>query len=299
MLDITRLKVFLSVVETGSLGAAAEELDVSPSAVSQQLKKLERDCGVPLLTRGTRGARPTEAGILLAERCRTLFRQLAATEADLAEIREGRAGILRIGTFPTFAASALPGVIRAFQKRFPNVELKIVSGRFNKLLQELEEGAIHLSLLWEYPWNPFKGEDLHLTHLFKEETVLITPTDFPLPASELHDFSALKDQQWILRSDNHPAGEALERLSNRAGFRPKVAMYANDYNETQAMVSVGIGIALAPASAVAIKHPDIKVIRLPSATKRNIFLARRAARSYSTLENAFRSVLIETVSTQV
>lgn len=70
-------------------------------------------------------------------------------------------------------------------------------------------------------------------------------------------------------------------------------MYANDYNETQAMVSFGMGLAMAPASAVAIKHPDVVIVELHSAPRRSVFLAQRAERSYSTLENAFRNILLE------
>ncbi|WP_168166762.1 LysR family transcriptional regulator [Corynebacterium sp. HMSC068G04] len=296
LLDLNRLEMFMAAVESGSIAKAAADLGVSSSAVSQQIKKLESEMGVSLLRRGGKGAIPTEGGVMLAEHGRRLLRQAAAAESDLKEMRDGRAGTLRIGTFPTFAASHLPGVIVEMRDRFPNVELEILSARFDKLLKYLEEGRVHLSVLWEYPWNPFSASGIVSTHLFKEGMVLIVPKGHWVAEHAGFDFADLREENWILRSDNHPAGEALERIASRSGFRPRITMYANDYNETQAMVSIGMGIAMAPASAVAIKHPDVVIVNLHTASRRSVFLAQRAERSYSTLENAFRNILIENLS---
>ena len=100
MLDVKRLQVLLSVVELGSVTAAADALVYTPSAVSQQLRRLEREVGQPLLRRHARGMSPTDAGLVLAAHARTVLRQLAAAEADLAEIAGLRTGQAGAGHLP-------------------------------------------------------------------------------------------------------------------------------------------------------------------------------------------------------
>src|SRR3954454_21749535 len=100
MLDVKRLQVLLSVVELGSVTAAADALVYTPSAVSQQLRRLEREVGQPLLRRHARGMSPTDAGLVLAAHARTVLRQVSAARDDLAEIAGLRHSRPGLGTFP-------------------------------------------------------------------------------------------------------------------------------------------------------------------------------------------------------
>jgi len=215
LFDIRRLALLVEVVEQGSVTAAAEAMMYTPSAVSQQVRKLEQEVGQPLLTRRSRGVVPTEAGQLLAGHARKIVAQMQAAQADLAELAGLKRGSLTIGTFPTLAGSFLPVVLRTFKKRYPAISLSVRSARFDELLKGLHSGAMGLCLLWDYPWN-------------------------------------------------------------------------------QAMVSVGMGVAMVPKTAVALQHPDVKVISLgPGAPSRRVFLAQRQDKVYAPAEVAFHSTLLE------
>src|SRR3954464_4603735 len=157
MLDVKRLQVLLSVVELGSVTAAADALVYTPSAVSQQLRRLEREVGQPLLRRHARGMSPTDAGQGLAAHARTVIRQLSAAEADLAEIAGLRQGRLALGTFPTVASSFLPLAVRRFSELHPAIRLDIRSERQPQLIEWLENGAVDLSLLWDYEWRRLRA----------------------------------------------------------------------------------------------------------------------------------------------
>ena len=98
MLDVRRLQVLLAVVELGSVTAAAEALTYTPSAISQQLRRLEHDVGQPLMRRHARGMVPTEAGVVLSVHARKVLRQLDAAQADLDEIAGLRRGQVVLGT---------------------------------------------------------------------------------------------------------------------------------------------------------------------------------------------------------
>jgi DNA-binding transcriptional LysR family regulator len=103
----------------------------------------------------------------------------------------------------------------------------------------------------------------------------------------------LHQERWIIRSD-HPVVEVLRRSCLAAGFEPEVSFQANDYQEAQAMVSVGLGIALAPQTAVVNKHPNVRVLSLgDTAPSRRVLVAHRKDRPRAVTEMAFEQVLAE------
>lgn len=103
----------------------------------------------------------------------------------------------------------------------------------------------------------------------------------------------LQEEDWIIRSQGHPVIEVLERSCRAEGFTPRISFYANDYQEAQAMVSVGLGIALAPRCAVVNKHPGVRILSLgESAPARRILAAHRHDRVRAPAEVAFLKTLI-------
>jgi DNA-binding transcriptional LysR family regulator len=206
-LDIRRLEVLLKVVEQGSVTAAAEAMTYTPSAVSQQLRRLEHEVGMPLLQRHARGMVPTEAGHVLAVHARKVFRQMAAAESDLRDIAGLRRGSLELGTFPTVGSSFLPLAVKRFGQLYPSIQLNIRSAREAELIEMLEEGLVGLSMLWDYEWGRIQADHLSLTTLFTDPTVLVVATDHPLARRRQVSMAALAAERWIIRSNNHPVVE--------------------------------------------------------------------------------------------
>lgn len=294
MLDAKRLQILLKVVETGSVTAAADELFFTPSAVSQQLRKLEEELGQPLLQRRARGMVPTDAGHVLAGHARSILREMDAAVADLDQIAGLKRGSLSLGTFPTLGGSFLPLVISRFRKEYPAIKLDVRSSRLDGLIELLARGEVGLCLLWEYEWHRLDPRMFDLTTVFVEPTVLVVGAEHPLAARARVGMADLAQEQWIVRANEHPVAEVLERSCNAAGFAPKIAFQANDYQEAQAMVSVGLGIALAPQSAVVNQHPGVRVLRLgDSVPSRRVVLAQRHDRVRAPAEVAFQSLLLK------
>ncbi len=294
MLDAKRLQILLSVVEGGSVTAAADELFYTPSGVSQQLRKLEEEVGQPLLQRHARGMVPTDAGHVLAGHARAILQQMDAAMADLDQLAGLKSGSLSLGTFPTLGSSFIPLVISRFRKMYPSIKLDVRSTRLRELIGLLARGEISMGLLWEYEWMRLKRDDFELTTLFTEPTVLVVGAEHQLAQLEEVDVAATAHEQWIVRANEHPVAELLERTCNAAGFSPKISFQANDYQEAQAMVSVGLGIALAPKSAVVNHHPGVKVLSLgEAAASRSVLLAQRRDRVRAPAENAFQTLLVD------
>ena len=155
-----------------------------------------------------------------------------------------------------------------------------------------------MSFLWDYEWDRVEGEELVLTTLFTDPTVLLVGSSHRLARRRTVNLADLADEPWIIRAGGHPVVEVLERSAVAAGFSPTIAFQANDYQEAQAMVSVGLGIALAPRTATVNQHPDVRVISLgASAPSRRILVAHRSGRVRSAAELALHDVLVETAST--
>lgn len=294
MLNVKRLELLLDVVELGSVTAAGAKHGYSPSGVSQQLRRLETEVGQPLLQRHTRGMVPTEAGHVLASHTRRILRQLAAAESDLAGIAGLGRGSVTMGTFPTLGGSFLPLVISRFKKQYPAIELRVRSSRFEELVEMLENGQVGLSLLWDYEWDRIQPETFALTTVFEDATVLIVGKEHRLARRKQVAMADLSEEAWIVRGDEHPVVEVLHRSSKAAGFTPRIAFEANDYQEAQAMASVGLGIALAPRTAVVNKHPGVSILSLgASAPSRRILLAHRHERVRAAAEIAFQGTLLD------
>lgn len=294
MLNIRRLELLLDVVELGSITAAAEKHVYSPSGVSQQLRRLEAEVGQPLLQRQARGMVPTDAGHVLTAHARRILRQMAAAEADLAEIAGLNRGTLTLGTFPTLGGSFLPLVISRFKAQYPAIELHVRSSRFDDLIEMLENGQVGMSLLWDYEWNRLSPENFALTTVFEDSTALIVGKEHRLARRKQVDMADLAAEEWIVREQAHPVVEVLHRSAHAAGFEPRISFHANDYQEAQAMVSVGLGIALAPRTAVVNKHPGVSIVSLgSSAPSRRVLLAHRHDRVRAAAEIAFQATLLE------
>jgi len=294
MLNVKRLELLLDVVELGSVTAAGAKHGYSPSGVSQQLRRLETEVGQPLLQRHTRGMVPTEAGHVLASHTRRILRQLAAAESDLAGIAGLSRGSVTMGTFPTLGGSFLPLVISRFKKQYPAIELRVRSSRFEELVEMLENGQVGLSLLWDYEWDRIQPETFALTTVFEDATVLIVGKEHRLARRKQVAMADLSEEEWIVRGDEHPVVEVLHRSSKAAGFTPRIAFEANDYQEAQAMASVGLGIALAPRTAVVNKHPGVSILSLgASAPSRRILLAHRHERVRAAAEIAFQGTILD------
>lgn len=291
MLDVRRILLLTEVARHGSVTATARALNYTPSAVSQQISRLEAEAGQPLLQRHARGVTLTDAGRVLAERGSRIERHLRAAQEELADIAGLRAGTLRIGTFPTAGASLLPLAVTAFRDAHPGVRLVVRSARIAGLWSLLENREVELSLMWDYDWCRVDRDDAVITHLLDDPPALLVDDQHRLAGRASAALTELAGDPWITRAENHPVAEALDRSCRAAGFEPQIAFEAHDYQEAQAMVAAGIGVALAPRLALAGIRPGVHVLALePPAPVRRILLTRMADHPLTPAGMAFHAV---------
>jgi DNA-binding transcriptional LysR family regulator len=292
--DLERLAVLVAVAKHGSMTAAAEELSYTPSAVSQQIRRLESELRTPMVDRHPRGVTLTEAGRAVVARAEAISGQLRGLENDLHDLAGLRTGTLRIGVFPTFAASLLPSVITRFRARHPGLALEIRSSRSAPVRELLISGEIDLGLIWDFPWNRVEDAGVVAEELMLDPTILLLPATHPIAARMDVDVADLATEAWVVRAD-HPTRDVLERCARTHGFAPNIAVETNDYPELQAMIAAGFGIAMCPALATQPLRDDLVVRRLgPDLPARRISTAYSAGRapspSHQAMVSAMRSV---------
>lgn len=288
-LDVRRLALLAEVARQGSISAAAKAGGYTPSAVSQQIGKLEREAGQPLLERHARGISLTDGGRALVARAGSIAREIRAARAELDEIAGLRSGSVRLGSFPTAGASLLPLAIKEFGQQHPGITVSVRSALRTELLEMLHVRDVELALLWDYDWDRVEDGSLDLLPLLEDPTALLVSADHRLAKRSAVPLEELARERWVTRADNHPLGDVLRRVTGRAGLEPRIAFAAHDYHEVQAMVAVGLGVALAPRTALTNLRDDLRVIDVsPDAPVRRIMLARLADRRLTPAESGMQ-----------
>ena len=263
MLDVRRLRVLSAVVDTGSMAAAADVLGYTPSAVSQHLAALEREAGTALLERAGRGVRPTAAGALLAEHAAAILARLVEAEAALADLVAGRIGRLGVMFFPTAGASLVPPAVAAFHRRHPAVELRLEIAEPAAALPAVTDASTDVAVvvdLRRLPQDRAPADGLSWVHLLDDPYHVVLPAGHRLARRRTLRLSDIADEPWVqTASVPGPCQDVILGACDRAGFRPRVAVDADDYPTTQGLVAAGVGVALVPGLALGAVHPEVVV----------------------------------------
>jgi DNA-binding transcriptional LysR family regulator len=159
MVSWERLKVVLAVVEAGSFAGAAERLGVTPSAVSQAVRRLEEELGRPLLLRTSRSVSPTADGLALAERARMIEAILAETAASFAG--DAPSAVLRLGVPADLAATLLPPVLAALSTEAEGLRLALSTDSPARLEAAFARGELDIAIVRRAP-GPLGGREAEL-----------------------------------------------------------------------------------------------------------------------------------------
>lgn len=154
MLDVRKMLLLRELARLGTIGAVAAAQFCTPSAVSQQLRALEREAGVPLIRRSGRRVALTAAGVDLADRAGPMLALLEEASAALATARHELAGELRIGAFPTAVRTVLPAALVALGTEHPLLELHVTELDPAEAPDALRSGLLDIALVHEYDYVP-------------------------------------------------------------------------------------------------------------------------------------------------
>jgi DNA-binding transcriptional LysR family regulator len=267
MLDLVRLRVFREVATHRSFSRAAQALDYTQSAVSQQVAKLERDVGLPLIERTSRPIALTEAGRTLLARTDVIFGEVATAEAELRALAGIAGGTLRLGGFSTACATVLPRAITLFTEEHPRVTVTLSEMEPAVAIRRLRAAEIDLAVTYAFSDTGPPGPDdarLEAVTLARDPFLLALPEHHRLASRRSIHLPELRDEPWL----GAPAGGTsggyrrfLVRTCHEAGFEPSIAFEPDDLWTGRGIIAAGLAVGLMPQMAFTIPHPGIAIAR--------------------------------------
>ncbi len=245
-MDIRRLQLLRELADRGSITAVAAATHRTASAVSQQLKVLEAEVGVPLTERHGRGLVLTGAGLALADTARRIAVAIESAEALWQEFTQSPQGSVSVSAFPTAGQMLLPGVLRALRDE-PGLEIVLTDHDL-----PLPDFA-QLTADYDIVIADSQGIPAHWTEnglrcipLMTEPFDVALPAGHPLVEKSVVRGTDLVDEQWIGAPVGYPYDRVLERLGAAVGREPRIVQRVMDNLIVERLVAAGIGIAILP-----------------------------------------------------
>jgi DNA-binding transcriptional LysR family regulator len=262
MLDVRRMRVLREVAAKGSFSAAADALNYTQSAVSQQIAALEREAGTRLVERSARGVRLTDGGRIVVEHAEAILARLADAEAALDALSGLKGGRVRLASFPSAGATLMPEAIARFRAQHPSIELTMTPAEPDEAASLLKAGEVDIALIIATA----RGEDvpmyqgLQLTHLLDDPMYIALPAGHPLAHKRCLRLEDLAHEPFMLGSSGTcPDTSIFLRECGKAGFEPEVSFHTDDYTAIQGFVAAGLGVSFIPDLALYGVRDDIVV----------------------------------------
>ena len=279
-LSIHGLRVYLCILECGSLSAAGRELGMTQPAVSNHLHALEERFGVPLLTRG-RPLRATPAGECLAEHARRVLDAVSALEAELA-CHTAPHGPLAVGASSTPGELLMPGLVTEFSARYPEVAVELRVYDTDEAIAALLGREIEAAVVGHEVDDP----RLAGTVVGHDALVTVVAGSDPLAGAEISP-EDLAERPFVLREQGSGTRRTVEEGLAAAGVRPKVAMELGSNAAVEGAVAAGGGVGGVPLrTAGALKRVKRVEVRGLALSRPFVLLTERG-RALSPAAEAF------------
>ncbi|MGW2691331.1 LysR family transcriptional regulator [Streptomyces sp. NPDC001296] len=247
MLDLQRLRALHAVSVHGTVGAAAAALGYTPSAVSQQIAKLERETRTTLLEREGRGVRLTDEARQLAATAQELMAIVERAETDLEQRRGVPAGRLTVAAFPSAARGLMPGVLADLGRRHPALDARLTEIDPHLSVDLVAKGAVDLAVVHDWDIAPLPAPSgVEQAVIGDDLCDLLVPEGHPFAGRESVRREELGGERWICQPPGRVCHDWLLRTLRSAGHEPEVVHQADENPTLVALVGAGLGVALIP-----------------------------------------------------
>jgi DNA-binding transcriptional LysR family regulator len=288
---LRHLETVVAIVEEGSFTAAADALNTVQSNVSDQVRQLEAELGVPLLVRGRRGAEPTEFGEVVIERARRVLRELEAMRADLSMIQGLEAGHARIGVVGTASRWLVPDLAADLHERAPGVRLRVTEGASERLFAEVVDGELAQAVVTE----PVEGRRLDVLHLLDEALVALVAADAVFPAEPV-PLAAVAALPLVLPPERNPLRMELEAAAAFQGLVLHVPLEVEGIRLIADIVAAGGFASILPETAVPPELGTLRAVAIANMPPRRLAIVNARDVQLSLADQAVRESVIRLVA---
>lgn len=244
--DLTDLKLFLHVVEAGSITAGADRMHLAVAAASTRIRNMELELGTPLLNRDRQGVQPTPAGRTLLRHARLLLQQAERMRADLSEYADGLKGHIRLLSNTNALTEFLPEPLSNFLASHPNVNIDLEERLSDEIVAAISDGKADLGIV-------AGTEDVTGLEVFPfrvDRFVLVTSPEHPLAERKSIAFSEVLEFDFVGLDRLSSLQRFLSDKADRIGKRLKLRVQLRSFDAVCRLVECNVGIGVVPATTV-------------------------------------------------
>jgi LysR family hydrogen peroxide-inducible transcriptional activator len=288
-MDIEQLAYFQCVAEARNFTRAAERLNLSQSALSRSVARLEEELGQPLFERKSRSVELTDAGQLFQSRAAQILRIVEDTKAEICD--DGKTGRVRVGAIPTVAPFFLPDLLREFSDNHKQATVIVQEDTTDNLLRRCTQGELDVVILAL----PIPAKYLEVDKLLEEELSLVLPLKHPLLKKKQIRLVDVHEYPFVLLDEAHCLSDNITSFCRNRSVHPVSVERTSQLALVQELVSLSHGVSMIPEMAKKLDKSKRRVYRSLSGVKptRTVAAVWNPYRFQSRLLQAFRESLRE------
>ena len=289
-LDLVSLKLFVRVLEEGTISAAAHKEHIAAAAISRRISDLETQLDVTLLHRTNKGVAPTEAGLELLYRARNLLQNAQALKDHLHDFTREQKSQIHILANISALSQNLPHLLSLFTQQHPSIHLKIEEKNSQNIVYDIEKGKADIGIYSALPHDA-KIESEVFGH---DQLGLLVPLDHDLAHQQQLFFEQCLDYDQIVLRSGTQINYLITKAAMEVNQHIKVRAEIDSYETMALLVNAGMGIGVMPKQSTAMfKIPHTHFIPLQDAwAQRNLLLAVRSKKDLSSSAQLLCSYLI-------
>jgi LysR family carnitine catabolism transcriptional activator len=291
-LHLRQIATFIAVVETRSFRAAADQMNISQSAVTVRVQQIEERLGVPVLHRTTRQVEPTPEGLRFHAAARRVLDEIERVAGELREEAVLQRGQVTIAAMPSVAGTLLPKAMVALAQVHPGLAIRQLDVDSHRILRMTRNGEIDLGLTTELA----DQSDAEFTPLFFEECVLVVRQDDPEPAGERITLTRSIERPLFASPAGARLRDVIDRAYAEAGIEFRPAQEAWQMLTLERLVAAGLGAAIMPFGPASSLDPArFRLLRFDPGFGRSVGILRGRNRSHSPAARAVHDFLVANV----
>lgn len=249
-MDLRSLRLYLAVLEHGSITKASESVHVAQPALGVHIRKLEDELEINLLERHSRGIRATEAGRLLAKHAEVLLRYADLAKEEMTSYSRVPSGNVSIGLTPTAREAVAVSLVERVSRELPSVHLTIKEALSETLVEYLLEGRLDAALVYNTREG---GEQLAFEPLASEAMYFVYPLSEGRRTGSTIPLAEAMSHRLILPTRPHLVRTEIDRLATSLGITPNIVHEVDSMVAIRDFVGGGLGCSVMPRGAV--RHP--------------------------------------------
>jgi DNA-binding transcriptional LysR family regulator len=242
--DLADLRLFLSVVEAGSITRGAERMHLAIAAASTRIRHMEETLGTPLLHRQRQGVQPTPAGRTLVHHARTLLQQAERMRGDLAQYAEGIKGQVRLLSNTNALTEFLPETLSDFLASHPQVNIDLGERLSDEIVAAVADGTADVGIVAA----TVELSGLEVLPFRTDRFVIVVATNHPLSAVERTAFAEVLDLDFVGLDRASALQRFLSEKAERIGRRLKLRVQLRSFDAVCRLVECNVGIGVVPAT---------------------------------------------------